>query len=91
MNLNFCLLLSVLLVLSPAYADDQAKTDDSTKENDLIEDRVGEELTDEDLKKETKIEYLNKVDNCKERAKTNDFLSLHFTLKWLDGEKILST
>jgi len=92
MNLRFYLLLTILLIIRPTYGE---TNDETSKENDLNTDEdtmVEEELNDEELKKETKIEYLNKVDNCKEKAKTNDFLSLHFTLKWLDnGEKILST
>ena len=80
-------------ILLLAAASSAEETAGHSKENDLHSTfaTVEEELSDE-LKKEIKIEHLNKVEDCKRKAKAQDFLSLNFTSKWADnGETILST
>lgn len=97
MNLKFCFLatLCALLIVKPAFATDQSKDevdDSSVKEETEEEPMIEEELTEDELEKLIKIEYLNKVDNCKKKARAPDFLSVHFTSKWKnDGEIILTT
>ena len=90
MNPRLFAWLGILFLAAAASADEATSESQSTKENDLYAN-VEEELSDE-LKKEIKIEHLNKVENCKRKAKAQDFLSLNFISKWADnGEVILST
>ena len=102
MSKRIYLLLSVLLLINLSFAkEDQSndlkkeeltKNDLKDETNDLDEDTmVEEELNEEELKKAIKIEYLNKVDNCKSKAKAPDFVTLKFTSKYNDGDTILST
>ena len=95
MDIKLFVWLAILLLTAAASAEEAASEEDSNsvKENELHSDAgVDEELSEEELKKEVKIEYLNKVDDCKKKAKAQDFLSLNFTSKWADsGETILST
>ena len=92
MDLKLFVLLGILLLAS-ASADDETSVsqEEDSKSNEPSYVHVEEELSEE-MKKEVKIEYLNKVDDCKKQAKAQDFLSLNFTSKWADsGETILST
>lgn len=101
MNSKLLLLFSILLLMTRSFADDVKSKDNlkdgsSEKENDLTNDEdtmvEEEELNEEELQKQVSIEYLNKVDSCKKKAKAPDFVSLNFASKWLNtGETILST
>ena len=63
--------------------------------NDFDFDNENEELQAEEEDQldysKVKVTVLHRPDTCEKKAKTNDFLTLHFTSRWVDGPIILTT